>query len=142
MPSDLFAEREDASERRQNHSPQIEDSPKEKRRKASINNEGKVEIWSHEFGQKITEANRYRYENAEGKILYHVIRFHPKDFRPLSPDGYMDLKGISRVPYRLPELISAKKNGDTIFVVEGEKDADLGVSHGLATTTFCGGAGK
>ena len=121
MPSDLFAEREDASERRQNHSPQIEDSPKEKRRKASINNEGKVEIWSHEFGQKITEANRYRYENAEGEILYHVVRFHPKDFRPLSPEGYMSLEGIDRVPYRLPELLSAKTNGDIIGCCRGRK---------------------
>ena len=72
-PSELFADTKENSGRRQNHSPQIENSAKEKRIKASFNNEGKVEMFSYKYAQKITETNLYRYEDAEGEdsLSYH-----------------------------------------------------------------------
>ncbi len=68
----------------------------------------------------------YDYEDAGGKLLYQSVRFFPKTFRLRRPDPgkksawIWNLDGVQRVPYRLPEVLAA----DTIFVVEGEKDAD------------------
>ena len=44
--------------------------------------------------------------------------------------------------YRLPEVAVAVATGKTVFVVEGEKDADNLAKLGLATTTCPGGANK
>lgn len=87
----------------------------------------------------------YDYNDAEGRLLFQVVRFDPKDFRQRRPDGndgwIHNLNGTPRVLYRLPELIAA--NGDGwIFVVEGEKDADALAALGLGATCNSGGAGK
>lgn len=34
------------------------------------------------------------------------------------------MDGVERLPYRLPQLLERKAKGHTLFVVEGEKDAD------------------
>jgi hypothetical protein len=61
------------------------------------------------------------------------------------PDGNGDwlwnLDGIDRVPYRLPEVLSADPD-EVIFITEGPKDADRLVARGLVATTNCVGAGK
>ena len=92
---------------------------------------------------KIVRA--YDYIDADGTLLYQVVRFEPKDFRQRRPDGKGDwiwnLKGVPRVLYRLRELLAADKDA-WVFVVEGEKDADTLVSLGLVATTNPGGAGK
>jgi len=88
----------------------------------------------------------YDYKDEEGRLLYQVVRFEPKDFRQRQPrpDGNWDwnVRDVRRVPYRLPELIAAVREGKIIFVVEGEKDADSLVDVGLIATTNAGGAGK
>ncbi len=87
----------------------------------------------------------YPYDDESGKVLYEVVRFEPKDFRQRRPDGHggwiWNLNGVRRVMYRLPGLL---ENGarKTIFVVEGEKDADRLAELGFVATTNCGGAGK
>jgi putative DNA primase/helicase len=48
--------------------------------------------------------------------------------------------GVEPLPYRLPELI--KNRDSTVFVCEGEKDADNVVDLGLVATCNHGGAGK
>ena len=84
----------------------------------------------------------YRYEDKDGGHVMDVVRFEPKDFRPRRPDGELSLKGITRVPYRLPQLLSGIKEGREILILEGEKDCDNAKSLGLVATTFAGGAGK
>ena len=84
----------------------------------------------------------YRYEDKDGGHVMDVVRFEPKDFRPRRPDGELSLKGITRVPYRLPQLLSGIKEGREILILEGEKDCDNAKSFGLVATTFAGGAGK
>jgi hypothetical protein len=49
---------------------------------------------------------------------------------------------IRRVPYRLPEVLAAIKEGSTVFVVEGEKAADRLWVLGVPATCNAGGAGK
>ncbi len=87
----------------------------------------------------------YPYRDEEGKLLFEVCRFEPKDFRQRAPDGTggwrWSLKGVRRVLYRLPELVAAPTDA-TVFLVEGEKDADRLASLGLIATTCPGGANK
>jgi 5S rRNA maturation endonuclease (ribonuclease M5) len=86
----------------------------------------------------------YDYTDADGKLLYQVLRMSPKDFRQRRPDGNSDwiynLKGVKRVLYRLPEVLEAVRNGQAIYVCEGEKDCDNLVKIGLTATTNSGGA--
>ena len=83
--------------------------------KANINTEGKVVFFSSKHKKEVTESVRYSYFNADGKTAYHVIRSDPKDFRPLTPDGYLDHKGVERLPYRLPELLQGVKDSKPIL---------------------------
>ena len=46
------------------------------------------------------------------------------------------------LPYRLPELLEAASTGGTVFVVEGEKDANAAFEIGLVATCNARGAGK
>ena len=84
----------------------------------------------------------YRYEDKDGNHVMDVVRFKPKDFRPRRPDGRYTLEGITRVPYRLPQMLEAIKDKKTVLLVEGEKDCDNLAGIGLVATTFPGGAGK
>ena len=87
----------------------------------------------------------YPYRDEAGRVLYEVVRYEPKDFRqrvPLEGGGYQwRLDGVRRVLYRLPELLAADPLFE-VFIVEGEKDADLLASVGCVTTTNVGGAGQ
>lgn len=88
----------------------------------------------------------YDYMDADGQLLYQVVRFDPKGFRQRRPDGnggwIWNLQGVPRVPYRLPELLEAGGEGRRVFVVEGEKDAEALRRAGEAATCNAGGAGK
>ncbi len=87
----------------------------------------------------------YDYRAADGSVLYQVVRFDPKDFRQRRPNGcggwIWNLKGIERIPYRLPDLVDAFP-GDPVFIVEGEKDVDALIGLGLVATCNAGGAAK
>jgi RecA-family ATPase len=82
----------------------------------------------------------YRYLSPDGALLYEVQRFEPKTFRqrrPLPGGRYAyDLSGVTPILYRLPELI--KFPDATVFICEGEKDADRVASLGLTATTVSG----
>ncbi len=84
----------------------------------------------------------YPYCDEDGHLQYEVVRMDPKDFRQRRPDGkggwIWKLGTVRRVLYRLPEL----RGRDTVFLVEGEKDADRLWCLGLSATTNAGGAGK
>lgn len=86
----------------------------------------------------------YSYKDENGKLLYQSCRTEPKGFFQQRPDGkggwINNLKDTRRVLYRLPELLNDRNA--TVFVVEGEKDADRLASLGLVATCNSGGAGK
>lgn len=92
------------------------------------------------------ESAVYPYRDEHGDVAYEVVRYEPKDFRvrrPRPEGGYeWNLRGIARVPFRLPDLVRAAKAGETIYIVEGEKDALTLAKYGLLATTNAGGAGK
>ena len=86
----------------------------------------------------------YDYLDETRALLYQSVRFHPKGFIQRKPSGAgwaYKLNGVRRIPYRLPELLTADPS-ERIYIVEGEKDVDTLVSLGLVATTNAGGAGK
>jgi Protein of unknown function (DUF3987) len=91
-------------------------------------------------------ARTYDYRDERGELLYQVVRLEPKDFRQRRPDGRggwdWKLGDVRRVLYRLPELIKAVADSETIYIPEGEKDVDNLRAIGLAATTNAGGVKK
>ena len=78
---------------------------------------------------KLTEVATYDYTDAKGEFLFQVVRYEPKTFRQRRRVVKMDgtsagisweynIKGISRVLYRLPKIAAAEQ----VLIVEGEKD--------------------
>jgi putative DNA primase/helicase len=86
----------------------------------------------------------YSYQDEEGCLLYQTVRLDPKDFRQRRPNpgsGWTwNLKGVRLILYRLPELL--QRRSETVFVCEGEKDADALSALGFLATCNPLGAGK
>src|SRR5215467_5026537 len=69
----------------------------------------------------------YPYEKEDGELTYQACRYNTKPkktFLVRRPDGnggwIWNIDGIARVLYYLPEVL----NASTVFIVEGEKNAD------------------
>jgi KaiC/GvpD/RAD55 family RecA-like ATPase len=94
----------------------------------------------------------YPYTDEAGNPLFEAVRMPGKKFRqrhydPQNPDAKQDgyvynLEGVQRVIYRLPEVRKAIADGRTIYLVEGEKDANRLWDEGYAATCNPMGAGK
>ncbi len=119
------------------------------KREAGVVNGGMSKYLAEQFG--IEELNpeppvsrhisaTYDYADENGEVLFQVVRFEPKDFRQRRPDGSWSVKGLRAIPYRLADLVQLE--GGTVFVVEGEKDADALWKLGIPATCNAGGAGK
>jgi len=81
----------------------------------------------------------YEYHTAEGTVAYTVERWsNPKTFRV---QGKLPAPA-ERILYQLPAIVWARSAGATVYIVEGEKDADRLISLGLVATTNVSGAGS
>lgn len=88
----------------------------------------------------------YDYQDEDGKLLYQACRYltgdpiNPKTFKFRRPDGnggwIKNIDNVQRVLYHLPDILLA----DSVYLVEGEKDADTLWSWGQPATTSPGGA--
>jgi hypothetical protein len=93
------------------------------------------------------EVCSYDYRDESGELLFKIVRYDPKDFQPYRPHPTKEgvwignAQGVRRVLFRLPELIDALKNGETVFVVEGEADVLTMEENGLVATTSPFGVG-
>jgi putative DNA primase/helicase len=87
----------------------------------------------------------YDYHDADGRLVFQVVRFEPKDFRQRRPDGnggwVWSVKGCPVLPYRLPAIHTATQD-KCVYTCEGEKDCDRLASADLTATCNAGGAGK
>ena len=97
----------------------------------------------------------YNYLDADGKLLFQKRRWLKPDggktFTQRKPDGSGGWanklddreRGIftPRVLYNLPNVLKAKSRNRSIWVVEGEKDADTLNAIGAVATTMPNGAG-
>jgi hypothetical protein len=101
----------------------------------------------------------YDYRDEQNVLLFQAIRFDPKDFRQRrhnpavdysmafskdNPEHIWNLEGVRRVLYRLPELLMLLKAKPErwVLILEGEKDVDTAMKHGLTATCNPMGAGK
>lgn len=96
-------------------------------------------------GANRTQVAVYDYRTTDDTLAYQVVRYEPKTFRQRRPnlagDGWIwDLDQIPRIPYRHPQLEIACEDGQTVWIVEGEKDADRLHELGLTATTSAQGA--
>src|SRR5919107_2125520 len=70
----------------------------------------------------------YGYTDAAGNLVHETLRHWPKKFTQRRPDGkggwVWSLKGIEPVLYQLPSVMRAVLDGESVYLVEGEKDAD------------------
>jgi hypothetical protein len=94
------------------------------------------------FAGRPIPFQHFDYQDANGDILFQVVRFVPKSFivrRPGGNGGWVPgFGGVARVPYHLPEVIAA----DKVYVTEGEGKCDRLRAEGVTVTCFCLGAGK
>lgn len=90
----------------------------------------------------------YKYVDEAGTLLFEVQRTATKRFRQRVPDPDKPgawryaLGDVRRVLYRLPFVVEATREGQTVYVVEGEKDVHTLEARGCVATTNPGGAGK
>lgn len=92
----------------------------------------------------------YPYTDEYGEVRYEVRRIEPgpdgraKTFRPYVPGATRAglPRDVPRVLYRLPEVLATAQAGGTVYVVEGEKDADRAAALGVTATCNVGGAGR
>ena len=110
----------------------------------------------HSIGEspraKISET--YEYRSLTGDLLYEVCRMEPKSFRQrrkaadgswlwsMKADPARGIPERKTTLYRIPELFAALDAGDTIFIVEGERDVESCFKKSLVATCNTGGAGK
>lgn len=106
---------------------------------------------AHEEWTPIGPASHvYPYTDEQGTLLFQTLRIPQpgggKTFRQRhrGPDGrwVWNLDGVRRVLYRLPDVLRAKAEGVTIYLVEGEKDVHTLAARGLVATTNPMGAGN
>jgi 5S rRNA maturation endonuclease (ribonuclease M5) len=89
----------------------------------------------------------YPYTDAKGTVLFGVCRTADKQFRQWRPDPTKEhgrawsLQGVKRVLYQLPQVMAAIDAGETVYVVEGEKDVHALEAAGVIATCNPGGTG-
>ncbi|WP_051382648.1 hypothetical protein [Gloeobacter kilaueensis] len=96
---------------------------------------GPITHGSEPADAQVRVIESYVYCDADGAPLYRIQRTQPKGFYQDKYDNILSswvsgagvMRGVRRVPYRLPELIAA----DLIVVVEGERDAERAFSSSL-----------
>ncbi len=98
-------------------------------------------------GSRHQIVDTYDYPSDTGELLFQVVRYKPKAFKQRRPNGKggwtWNLEGVDPVLYQLPEMMEAVRAGETIFVCEGEKDADNARERlGVIATTCPMGAKK
>lgn len=104
----------------------------------------------YKLNRKFPVSEIYDYTDADGKVLYSNIKFQQPDgktfrqyilnadrtdvIRDQNGKRIWDARGRKSL-YNLPELLRAIQNGETVYVVEGEKDCETLRKIGLVATT-------
>lgn len=106
-----------------------------------------------EKGVRCTLTDIYDYRDAEGVTLKRKARYEGRGgdgkrvktfrFQSVGMDGQLyDADLYHNLLYRLPELVQAKAEHRTVYVVEGEKDADNLAALGYCAVSGAYGAGR
>lgn len=79
----------------------------------------------------------YPYQRLSGDTAFVICRFAPKDFRPAQLKNGRWAWNLTNAPvllYQLPQVDEAIAAGTTIWIVDGEKDADALTEAGAVAT--------
>jgi 5S rRNA maturation endonuclease (ribonuclease M5) len=90
------------------------------------------------------QVARYIYRDEGADPLFSVVRYEPKTFRQErwhNGQWHSGLGDTRRVIYNLPIVKAAAASGETVWICEGEKDADALTAIGLVATCNPMGAG-
>ena len=103
-----------------------------------INDKSKKVSFDLETKYRYSSPSFYDYVSESNELLYKIIRYYPnsndyndKKFIVVRPDytragyffaGFND--NTRRVLYNLPKVLTAVKNNEPVYIVEGEKDAN------------------
>ncbi|MDA1027832.1 MAG: AAA family ATPase [Bacteroidetes bacterium] len=103
-----------------------------------------ADLFSKPQSSTDTVVVNYDYVDEEGELLYQVVRKPNKSFSHRKPDGKdgweWSASGVRKVLYRLPQVLEAIENGETVIVTEGEKDVHTFEHYGYVATCCSGGA--
>lgn len=97
------------------------------------------DMFNNSKKEKPVVVAEYIYRDEEDKPLYKVVKYQPKNFvqaKYENGEWVWKMKDVRYVLYNLSNVIKS----DTIYWVEGEKDADNLNKLGLVATTTVGGA--
>lgn len=89
---------------------------------------------------------KFDYLDENGERLFQVCKLDPPTparFMQRREDAgrwVWNVRGVRRVPYRLPDLLA--RDGSMVVIAEGEKDVDRLWAAGIPATCNPGGAGK
>lgn len=109
-----------------------------------------ADLYPQKAKKELDFVAKYQYLDADGTLLFEKLRYidrssGKKEFRQRKPDGNggweYKLGETPRVLYNLPAVLKAKQNGEPVWLVEGEKDADTLIKMGICATTMPNGAG-
>lgn len=128
----------------QEHAPSNDLPPSRSQSQARASRQAEVRPIGDAKGAEIVAT--YDYRDIKGRLLYQVCRMHPKSFRQRrkGPDGewIWNLKGITPTLYQIPAVVAGLQAGDTVWIVEGEKDVHALMDAGQVATCNSGGCGK
>lgn len=121
--------------------------PKLARRPFAVGHRWKIKDIDYEL------TRIYEYKDAEGKVKKLKARYEGHDengerkktfaFQSYGADGKLYVGDLWHdLLYRLPEMLAAKAQGETILIVEGEKDANNLAALGFCAVSSAYGAGK
>lgn len=133
-PSDLFYDSKDAS-----YSSTVREDVKTRSAAQAIALQPKLKS---KVKPAVLEA-KYDYEDPQGRLVYQVLRYSPKSFKQRCPgpngEWIWSMDGVKRYLYKTPEILRSTID-TTVWLVEGEKDANALWDIGLLGTTIAGGA--
>ncbi len=98
--------------------------------------------------EQVQNTTEYPYYTEQGELAYVTVRYdYPdgsKDFKQKRKDKgrwVWNLQGVTRILYRLPEIVRASPDR-IIYICEGEKAVEAARRLGVIATTNVGGAGN
>ena len=111
------------------------------------------QTWRERDGTVLTLTRIYEYRDADGNLKKTKARYEGTDaegerkktfsFQSVGEDGKLYSADLWHdLLYRLPEMLAAKAQGGTIYVVEGEKDANNLAALGFCAVSSAYGGGR
>ena len=104
--------------------------------------------YNDENGVLVFAVERIEFQYPDGTVVIGKNNKRKKAFRQKRPDPdragawLWNVEGVRVLPYRLPELIEAVGNEQTVLIVEGEGKVDALCAWNVPATCCAGGAAK